>query len=160
MQSVGANAAPPRNYYGPMSGGAGYKDSPTKDGYWKIEGATQGGNGLAVDVAIYRAAEMAQAAGSRFVEIHDAYSSRNGLRDERATLFARPAAAALHPSLCRSGKPGRCYTADVALVMRKLSGASGYEPGVAAPTYTDKYGRTVTESGFGVGSISAPIARK
>lgn len=144
-------------YYGPKQGGQGYKDEMRPDGYWKIEAATSG-RMLAVDMAIYRAAELARARGDRFVEIHDVYATEDRVRRQTATLFARPAAAAAHPSACRSGKRNRCYTADVAVVLKRLSGASGREPGMAATTSIDAYGRTVYESGYGTGSIS-PLGR-
>jgi len=155
---VSVSADTGSNYYGPMRNGVGYKDKLTDDGYWKIEAATQGGMFHAEDVAIYRAAEMARQQGVAFVEIHDAYTTtRRLMNQEQATLYARPAAAPVHPAACRSGKEKRCYTADVAIVIAKLSGPSGREPGVGAPSYVDEYGRTVTLGGFGLGAV--PVVR-
>lgn len=157
--SHGAHAqdVSPRYYYGPMnSRGDGFKDELEKDGYWEITaGINSFGGALAIDFAIYRAAEMARAGGHRYVEIHDASTRSNRLGAESATLFARPTDIPAHPTACRSGKPKRCYTADVALVFARLSGADGQHPGLAAPSYLDRYGRTVTESGFGTGAISS-----
>lgn len=148
-----------RYYYGPINGyGDGYTDKATKDGYWEIHAGIARQSALAADFAIYRAAEMAKAAGHRYVEIHDAFErrSRYGV-GETITLYARPSDLPQHPASCRSGKPKRCYTADVALVFARLSGADGAHPGLAAPSYVDRYGRTVTESGFGTGAVgSAP----
>lgn len=152
--ATGAIAASTASYYGPMRSGQGYKEELTKDGYWKIQAATKGRRMLAIDVALYRSAELTHAAGGRFVEIHDAYSAENRRGDQQATLFARVAAKAAPPVVCRSGKPNRCYTADMAVVMRRLSGASGKEPGMAAPSRVDQYGRTVYESGYGTGAIA------
>lgn len=152
--STGAIAASAVSYYGPMRSGQGYRDELTQDGYWKIQTATKGRRMLAIDAGLYRAAELARAAGGRFVEIHDAYSEESRMGDQRATLFARVATEAIHPRACRSGKANRCYTADVAVVMKRLSGASGKEPGMAAPSRVDQYGRTVFESGYGTGAVT------
>jgi hypothetical protein len=160
LLSSAANAADDysRYYYGPMTGsGDGYKSKEAKDGFWEIDaGIRRQPNALAADFAIYRAAEMAKAAGHRYVEIHDAVQRRNNASGaENVTLFARPADAPIHPAVCRSGKPNRCYTADVALVFARLSGADGKHPGLAAPSYIDKFGRTVTQSGFGTGAVGS-----
>lgn len=147
-----------RYYYGPMTGsGDGYKDKEIKDGFWEINaGISRQSNALAADFAIFRAAEIARAAGHRYVEIHDAVERRNSYSaKESVTLFARPVDAPIHPAVCRSGKQNRCYTADVALVFARLSGADGKHPGLAAPSYVDEYGRTVTESGFGTGAVGS-----
>jgi hypothetical protein len=146
--------APLANYYGPMQKGVGYKHSTTKDGYWKIEAESRriDGSDFATDSALYRAAEMARAGGYRFVEMHDGYATRSRL-GESVTVFALPTNSAIHPVRCRSGKPNRCYTADVSAVMKVLSGASGNQPGVAAPHHIDEFGRAVTISGFGTGAI-------
>lgn len=131
-----------------------HDDEVTRDGYWKIEARTQGaGQRMAIDVALYRAAELARAAGHQYVELHDAHSRRNS-SGESAMLFARGANAPVHPGECRSRRARRCYTADVQAVLRRLSGVSGNEPGVATPSYIDEYGRTVTQSGFGIGAVS------
>jgi hypothetical protein len=145
--------------YGPMDGrGDGYKSKIAKDGFWEITGGVSGySRATAADFAIYRAAEMARAEGHRYVEIHDAVGRQNrSTGAESVTLFARPIDAPIHPSACRSGKPKRCYTADVALVFARLSGEDGNHPGVAAPSYIDKFGRTVTQSGFGTGAVGVP----
>jgi len=146
--------APPANYYGPLQKGVGYKTSTTKDGYLKIEAESRriDGSDFATDSALYRAAEMARAGGHSHVEMHDGYATRSQL-GESVTVFALPTNTAVHPSRCRSGKPNRCYTADVSAVMTVLSGASGNQPGVAAPHHIDEFGRTVTISGFGTGAI-------
>ena len=146
--------APPAHYYGPMQKGVGYKNSTTKDGYLKIEAESRriDGSDFATDSALYRAAEMARAGGYRFVEMHDGYAT-SGRLGESVTVFALPTNSAVHPSRCRSGKPNRCYTADVSAVMKVLSGTSGNQPGVAAPHHIDEFGRTVIISGFGTGAI-------
>ena len=156
-----AQIADSRYHYGPMNGrGDGYKDELGKNGYWKINaGVSHIGSAIAIDFAIYRAAELARENGYRYVEIHDATSRSNRIGGaETVTLYARPAEAPAHPATCRSGKAKRCYTADVALVYARLSGADGRQPGVAAPSYVDKYGRTVMQSGFGTGAVGMPPA--
>lgn len=156
-QVSGANATSTDTYYGPMKSGQGYKDQTMSDGFWRIEGATRGRQMLAIDVAIYRAAEMAQSSGSKYVEIHDATEGENRNGDQRAILFARPVQSPTNPATCRSGMSNRCYTADVSVIMKRLSGASGNQPGMAAPSYIDKFGRTVTQSGYGVGAVTQLI---
>jgi hypothetical protein len=154
---AGVFDVPPKNYYGPLQRlhGVGFTNDVTKDGYLKIhaQGRRMDGDGFAVDSALYRAAEMARVGGYRYVEMHDAYSQRNRV-GETATVFALPTNTAAHPARCRSGRPKRCYTADVLSVLKTLSGPSGTQPGVAVANHVDQYGRSVTYSGFGIGSIS------
>ena len=145
----------PANYYGPLQKGVGFTNDVSKDGYLKIRAESRriDGTDFAVDSALYRAAEMARVGGYRYVEMHDGYATRS--RDGgSATVFALPTNTAAPPTRCRSGKPKRCYTADVLSVMKILSGESGTQPGVAAPNHIDQYGRTVFYSGFGTGAIS------
>lgn len=131
-----------------------HNDEVAKDGYWKIESRSRrGDDGLAIDKALYRAAELARAAGHNYVEMHDPYSRRNGAGDEGDTLFAHGIGVPVHPVNCRSGKAKRCYTADASVVISRLSGASGHEPGVAALSHVDEYGRAVFQSGFGTGAV-------
>ena len=50
------------NYYGPWRGypPAGFKEKLSADGFWTIEAASAGRGGvIAIDIAIYRAAELA-----------------------------------------------------------------------------------------------------
>ena len=144
------------NYYGPWRGSppAGYKEVAGADGYWKIDaGSTGRGGVIAIDVAIYRAAELAQAAGHKFVEVHNAFTREDRSGNQEATLYARGSDAPVKPARCRKGKsPRACYTASVAEVFRQLGGASGREKAVAVPQ-RDKYGRTVLQSGFGIGAV-------
>jgi len=130
------------------------RDKLTDDGYWKIEATSRilNDHALAIDKAIYHAAELARAGGFRYVELHDPYGRKNAF-EETATLYARGATAPVRPAACRSGKRNRCYTADVDAVIRHLSGDSGTEPGVAASSGKDQYGRTVYQSGFGTGAV-------
>jgi hypothetical protein len=154
---AGVFDVPPKNYYGPLQRlhGVGFTNGVTKDGYLKIyaEARRIDGDDFALDSALYRAAEMARVGGYRYVEMHDGYSQRSRV-GESATVFALPTNTAAHPIRCRSGKPKRCYTADVASVLKTLSGTTGMQPGVAASDHLDQYGRSVTYSGFGIGSIN------
>lgn len=126
-----------------------------QDGYWKIEAGNRAGDRrtMPIDKALYHAAILARTAGHKYVEMHDGVSTEQ-FGGERATLFARGSDAPVHPPKCRSGKAKRCYTADVAVLIKQLSGASGNEPGMPIPTY-DKYGRAVYQSGFGIGAVAA-----
>ena len=58
----------------------GVSDEVTKDGRWRIYAATRRGH--AVDLAVYRAAEMAEAAGYPYVEML-------GGQETRAAYFAQ-----------------------------------------------------------------------
>jgi hypothetical protein len=130
------------------------KEKLEKDGYWQIEARNRAGDRrtMPIDKALYHAAILARAAGHKYVEMHDGVSTEQ-FGEERATLFARGSDAPVHPAKCRSGRAKRCYTADVAALIKELSGASGNEPGMPIPTY-DKYGRAVYQSGFGIGAIA------
>ena len=140
--------------------GEGYHDELERDGFWEIEAGIIGNRGvLAIDVAIYRAAEMAKTGGHRYVEIHDASERRDSFGRTTARLFARPVAVPVHPAACRSGKPSRCYTADTEQIFARLSGEDMQHPGVAAPSYIDEYGRKVLESGFGTGAVGGSPPR-
>ena len=144
------------NAYGPWHGypPAGYKEELAPDGYWKIEAASAGRGGvIAIDIAIYRAAELAHAKGHRYVEVHSAVGREDRIGNQEVTLYARASDAPVQPDKCRKGSGRRCYTAEVAAIFRELGGASGREKAVAVPT-TDEYGRTVLRSGFGVGAVA------
>jgi hypothetical protein len=101
-----------------------------------------------VDVALYRAAELAREARQPYVQILGG-SGTARMSVSTAIIYARPSAT---PPACRRSK--RCYTADVGKVITTLSGPSGNQPGVAAPAGPDSYGRTVTVSGFDTGAIA------
>jgi hypothetical protein len=141
--------------YAPMNAlGEGYHDELERDGFWEIEAGIVGNRGvLAIDVAIYRAAELAKSGGHRYVEIHDASERRDRFGKASARLYARPVAAPVHPATCRSGRPRRCYTADTELVFARLSGKDMRHPGVATPSHVDEFGRDVLISGFGTGAV-------
>ena len=148
---------PPKNYYGPLQRlhGVGFTNDVSKDGYLKIRAQARAydGDGFSLNAAMYRAAEMARVGGYRYVQFHDIYSRRSR-GSESTSLFAMPTNVAEHPAKCRSGRRERCYTADVLIVLRQLSGPTGTEPGIAVPSYVDGYGRMVTQTGFGLGAIS------
>lgn len=140
--------------YKPFGGlsGQGYKHKVEGDGSWRIvaEYSTRDPI-ISLDVALYRAAELAREAGQPYVQIlgGDA-SGRMGVAT--AIIYARGSGTAQAPSVCRRSKT--CYTADVAKVLAALGGPSGNEPGVAKPTSVDRFGRTVTVSGFGTGAVA------
>jgi hypothetical protein len=141
-------------YYGPKSGpfGTGYKQNVEKDGSLRIVTEYHSRDPyLALNVALYRAAELARQAGSPYVQMlgGSAYA-RNGVAI--GTAYARPTTSPLAPTACRRAK--RCYTADVAAVLRALGGPYGNQPGIAQPSGTDSFGRSVSVEGFGIGAVA------
>ena len=141
-------------HYGPKSGpfGTGYKHDVEKDGSLRIVTEYHARSAdLALDVALYRAAELAREAGKPFVQVlgGSAYA-RNGVAV--GLVYARPSDTAAAPTACRRAK--QCYTADVATVLQALGGAHGNEPGIARPTAVDAFGRSVIFSGFGTGAVA------
>lgn len=150
-------------YYGPMKswgigglGSEGYRERTEPDGSWRVEAATRGRD--ATEMALYRAAERAHDEGYAYVEMLGGHASQAPGR-ARATLYARPSRTPTPPATCwRKNKPKSCYTADVADVLRRLSGPDGSRPGVSRPSETDEYGRQVSyggiDFGFGVGAVS------
>ncbi|HEU0045185.1 hypothetical protein [Sphingomonas sp.] len=163
--SFAGHAAAQESDYGPAKRwkGIGYKfgyeDEFAKDGVWRVKARTRRGDG--VDMAVYRAAERAREAGYPYVQFLGGKASRGpGL--SYAELDVLPSRSPAAPTACRSKKPGTCYTADVAAVLRRLSGDSGFERGVAVTDHIDRYGRRVIYSGFGAGAVVAtarPAAR-
>lgn len=141
--------------YAPMNiMGDGYRDKETRDGFLKIDaGISHRSRALAIDIAIYRAAELARQAGYSYVEIHDASERTTRFGSESVTLYAKPVASPVHPSACRSGRANRCYTADVEVVFARLSGDDRQQPGMAAVSRVDEFGRAVRQSGFGTGAV-------
>lgn len=140
-------------YYGPKHGamGEGYKHSVQKDGSWRIVTEYHVRDPLiALDAALYRAAEMARDEGHRYVRVLSGYGS-SSYAVANGFVFARPADTPEAPTQC---KDKRCYTADVTRVLYLLSGPTGNEPGLARPTSVDAYGRQVTISGYGIGAVS------
>lgn len=126
---AGASAAQ-NQAYRPLDGWGfvGYKDRVEKDGSWRIvaNSARMHGTGFALNMAIYRAAELARDAGYPYVEILGGDASmENGLNsnrgNERVKLFARPSNSADRPRICKSKNPAGCYTAKVDLILSRLA---------------------------------------
>jgi hypothetical protein len=145
-------------YYGVMKragiGKIGYRDRVEKDGTWRIDVAMRGRD--AIDMALYRAAERARDAGYRYVFLLGADAWRSpGI--ETATVYARPSHEPVAPVGCRSRKVTRCYTADVAEVMRILGGPGGTQPGVPIVDHRDEFGREVFLSGYGTGGVASLV---
>ncbi|MEG3084980.1 hypothetical protein U1707_15110 [Sphingomonas sp. PB2P12] len=145
-------------YYGPMKGWGpigykfGYKDSVEKDGSWHVSVTTR--RGAAIDIAMYRAAEMARDLGYPYVELFGGWERRTpGMGT--AELYARPSRSAADPTTCRSKRRRTCYTADVGEVLRILGGPDGTQPGVPIVDHVDEHGNWVSYSGFGIGAASA-----
>lgn len=129
----------------------GYKEKLQDDGSYRIVTEYHTRDPMvALDVALYRAAELAREAGKPYVQVlsgdgRSSYGVSNGF------VFARPTDSAAAPSDCRAK---RCYTAEVAKVLDALSGPTGDQPGVAKPSSFDERGRTVTIMGYGIGAIA------
>jgi hypothetical protein len=131
--------------------GEGFKHSVEKDGTWRIVAEYHTRDPLiALDVALYRAAELAREQGKRYVQVLNGYGT-SGYGVANAFVYAVGSDSPAAPTSC---KAKRCYTADVAKVLESLSGPDGRTPGVAKPSYVDGYGRQVTIDGFGIGAIA------
>lgn len=148
-------------YYGPMKAwhGIGYKfgfkHEVEDDGSWKVVAATRGDQAL--DMAMYRAAELARERGFAYVELLSA-SSSDSPGYHSATVYARPSRVPAQPAKCRSKRANSCYTADVAQILNRLGGLGGTQPGVPVTDHFDKYGRAVSYSGFGTGYVAPGAA--
>ena len=121
-------------YYGPLLtlAGVGYKESIEKDGAWRIvtNSRRSDGEGYALNMALYRAAELAHEGGFTRVQILGGYSTRmTGVGvlsgTEFAKIFARGSNSAGQPEGCRSHKPNACYSASVAEILFILGPAVG-----------------------------------
>lgn len=145
-------------YYGPQKsfweGGYGYRDKVEHDGTLRVDAFARGDHAL--DIAMYRAAELARASGAEYVQLLGA-SGGSFRIDYSATVYLKPAADPAPPTLCRSKRRGSCYTAEVAELLRVLGGPNGAQPGVPVIDHYDEHGRAVTVSGFGIAAAgSAP----
>ena len=140
--------------YGPKNGifGTGYKDKVEDDGSLRIVTEYHSMDpDFALNVALYRAAELARGAGKPFVQILGGHASaRNGVA--LGYVFARPSDSPSAPLACRRAKA--CYTARVDAVLAALSGPRGNEPGVVRPAGTDRFGRSVSFGGYGAGAVA------
>lgn len=141
--------------YHPWSGGLiseGYKERVEKDGSWRIVAEYSGADAIdALDVALYRAADLARAEGKKYVQVLGG-SASSRMHTATAIIFAKASDSPEAPSECHRSK--RCYTADVATVLDILGGENGRAPGNARVTSYDQYGRPVKSSGFGTGAVA------
>jgi hypothetical protein len=147
---VASSASARTVYYGPKSGpfGTCYKHNVEKDGTLRIVTEYHARSAdLALNVALYRAAELARDAGKPFVQILGGYAySRTGVAV--GLVFARPSDSSSAPEQCRRAK--QCYTADAARVLQALGGPDGTEPGTPKPIGTDAFGRSVSAEDLGL----------
>lgn len=156
-QSVSA-ASDEGPYYGPMQRwhGIGYKfgyeDHVESDGTWRTDASVHT-HGDATNMALYRTAERARSAGYRYVVFLGGRWSKSPGVDE-VKIYARPSLEPVAPSGCRSKQVAGCYTADVAEVLRILGGPNGTQPGMPITDHSDRDGRGVTYSGYGVGAVA------
>ncbi len=162
LHPAAALAAPDAPYYGPMKRWGpigykfGYKEIVEKDGSWHVSVTTR--RGAAIDIAMYRAAEMARDQGYPYVELLGGWENRTpgmGMAD----LYARPSRNPADPTTCRSKRRQTCYTADVSEVLRILGGPDGTQPGVPIIDHVDDHGNWVSYSGFGIGAASSMPSR-
>ncbi|WP_404368968.1 hypothetical protein AB5I39_15800 [Sphingomonas sp. MMS24-J45] len=131
---------PDAHYYGPLNQwyGVGYKDSVEKDGAWRIVSNSRriDGERHALNVALYRAAELARDAGFSYVQILGGYSMRTRgvgvlAGNESAKIFARGANGSDALVGCRSTRPGECYAVPVDQLLAVLGPAVGRSGGRA-----------------------------
>ncbi|KQS02914.1 hypothetical protein ASG11_00335 [Sphingomonas sp. Leaf357] len=154
VPSTAALAAEPP-FYGPMNAwdGVGFKDSLQKDGTYRIVAGVRSGE--AIDLAVYRAAELADQLGFAYVELLGGSETRSSALNS-ATLYARPSRSATAPAACLSKRRYTCSTADVRQLLRAVGGTGGGQPGVAVAHHVDRYGRQVFYSGPGIGAVLPP----
>lgn len=161
IQPVWAGASEPP-YYGPMKAWHGigfkfgFKQEAQADGTWRVTAATRRTD--AIDMAMYRVAQLAREQGFAYVELLRASESTSP-GDNSATVYARLSHSPAPPAGCRPARRQTCYTADVAAVMHVLGGPGGTQPGVPIVDHLDEYGRAVSFSGFGVGAVATTAAR-
>lgn len=146
----------PMKRWGPIGYKFGYKDSVEKDGSWRVSVTTR--RGAAIDIAMYRAAEMARDLGYPYIELLGGWE-RTTLGMGTADLYARPSRSAADPATCRSKRRRSCYTADVGEVLRILGGPDGSQPGVPIVDHLDEHGNSVSFSGFGIAAASVTQGR-
>ncbi len=141
--------------YHPWGGGLisqGYKESFEENGSWRIVAEYNNSDPIdTLDIALYRAADLARADGKKYVQILGG-SASSRMRTATAIIFAKASDSSAAPTKCHRSK--RCYTADVAAVLDILGGENGRAPGNAKVTSHDKYGRPVRSSGFGTGAVA------
>jgi hypothetical protein len=156
MATHPASAASDAPYYGPQKGfwqnGVGYKDKVEKDGARRVDATARGDHAL--DIAMYRAAEIARDEGFAYVEFLGG-SGRSMYGNYSATLYFNPVHSPAPPKGCRSNRRGTCYTAVAGEVLRILGGRDGTQPGVPVVDHLDEHGRQVSISGFGIAAASA-----
>ncbi len=156
--AAGSASAREPGRYGPIGGlfsGSGFDHKVRADGSWVVDASSRAadGPGFALNMAMYRAAELAHEQGFAYVQfLSGSASERRLTHSESARVVVRPSHSPAAPTGC---KPGRCYTADVAHLMRLLGGPGGNQPGTAFPTRVDEYGRAVTITGFGLAQAAS-----
>lgn len=148
--TAAASFGPANHYYGPLNPwyGVGYKDSVEKDGAWRIvsESRRIDGERHALNIAMYRAAELARDAGFAHVQILGGYSMRRrgiGVLDgtETTKIFARGSHLAGKLDGCRSRRSDECYSVPVDQLLFTLGPAVGRSGG-RAPSLTPLPART------------------
>jgi len=119
-----------RPEYGPsgITRAVGYHDHARTDGTWSIEtrSSSMQRSGYAMDMALYRAAEVATQQGHRFIQLlrSEATIGTGTLNRgaETVSLIVRFADMDAPPADClqRGRHPGTCYTAEAAKILSRL----------------------------------------
>ena len=122
----------------PLGLGDGYRERLLAPGLWRVTGSANGFSrpGLGIDIALYRAAELAGAAGFAYFQILDgdydagtitssAFGGGATYAGDRQTLKIRAVHDARAPLACEARDPGRCRTLSVAEVRAQIGARLG-----------------------------------
>jgi hypothetical protein len=117
----------------PLGLGDGYRERLLGPGLWQVTGSANGFSrpGLGTDIALYRAAELAGAAGFAYFQILDgdydagsitstAFGGGTTYVGDRQTLKIRGVRDAEAPLACEARDPRRCRTLSVAEVRAQI----------------------------------------
>lgn len=106
--------------------GNGYKDTVQKDGLWRIisNGRPYDGPGFALDMALYRAAELTVASGHKYFQVIDGNMTVGvGLYvrgRESIKMIVRPSDDASPPPDCRLSRPENCFTKNAEDILKQI----------------------------------------
>ena len=115
--------------YRPFGMFGGYKDKVISPNRWRVSATTNGvaDEGSAQQMAVYRAAELAQAAGYRYMQIVNqsgkvtmigvGYSTPTIRGPQSMKLEIVGVNQNIQPTECAAKQPDACFTVDVAQAM-------------------------------------------
>lgn len=127
--STSANAGllpPKRSYHRLDMFAIGYKDKVQSDGTWRILANSRPNDGpnFAIDMALYRAAELTIAAGKPYFQIlNQSGTVEEGLfgrGKETMKLIVRASDSSLTPSDCRSKQSSDCFTLQASQIIDRI----------------------------------------